>query len=339
MHTYSLVFFFCLLLTAGPLFAQRPSPPPPPPPPPAAPQSPATVGNWAVNPFHEIRKGDFTLEAWIKMDPTARKNNRYPVLLSTRGANPYRNGGFMWYLRGSGNRIPALQVDAANFLMQPNGADLIDFMDGECHHLAVVRDTQNNQLRFYGDGTLLGTCRFGKADFGNRQPLLIGEDIYDRSVFPGEVFEVRIWHSARTAAEIGAGKDTPVASATKDLVSYYPNQKISTTIDDASGNYSVKNPNYARRDLAATEACFSVRATFSAAELSVEHHLLAASLKLRNRTGQQLNITLVGSTREPLIQLKSADKKLEFDLSDAPAGNYTLTITTPEHQLIRRLDL
>ncbi len=118
-------------------------------------------------------------------------------------------------------------------LRSDNGSFIINFSDGVCcnndkvawpvpalnrwYHLAGVRDSQANEVRFYVDGTLVGSepLQFGLSSgaggFSN-DAFAIGARFNNSLHFDGRIAEVRITAAALSPAEflppIGSGPDS-----------------------------------------------------------------------------------------------------------------------------------
>ena len=94
--------------------------------------------------------------------------------------------------------------------------------DGKWHHLAGVCD--NNRWLIYVDGVLESSNLFpyNTANLKNSLPLVIGF-YYDQTsrYFDGEIDEVRVWNTARTALQIREAMCHKFAVAPPDLVAYY----------------------------------------------------------------------------------------------------------------------
>lgn len=141
---------------------------------------------------------DFTFEAIIKGNEEYQGNN--PTILSNRLSHIQ---GIQFYLKGNGagDRLLCVSNDAAEFYIPGNGTFGGSLLDGECHHVAIVR--QGNYLYFYADGILFGVDEYFGCDYlGTSHTTWIGRDPYYGSEFQGVIAKVRIWSEARSASEI-----------------------------------------------------------------------------------------------------------------------------------------
>jgi hypothetical protein len=115
------------------------------------------------------------------------------------------------------------------------------FTQGQWYHVAAVMTTANTQ--FYVNGNYIGTTNNGlnpsitgvNLTLGTSNPAATAE------FFKGEIDEVRVWNTARTAAQISANKSTAIANpaSTAGLVAYYPidqNATAATLLPNYSAN-------------------------------------------------------------------------------------------------------
>jgi hypothetical protein len=94
--------------------------------------------------------------------------------------------------------------------------------DGKWHHL--VGQVEQNTWRIFVDGVLENstTYSYSGGDLRTPEPLTIGAYTYlTNFYFQGEIDEVRVWRTVRTAAEIQANMCRKFATAPADLVAYY----------------------------------------------------------------------------------------------------------------------
>ncbi len=148
-----------------------------------------------------IGTGDFTFEAWIQAD--AAGQNAHPIIFSNR---PNSSSGMIFSLHnqwsGSSVKMLAVQLAGSNHFIYNNGPDIINVLDGNCHHLAISRAA--TLLSFYIDGALIGTKNIsGTPSIASGSNLIIGnENATANNDFRGHISDVRIWELARTATEI-----------------------------------------------------------------------------------------------------------------------------------------
>jgi hypothetical protein len=174
------------------------------------------------NTAYNFGTGNFTLEAWVKMDATSSGNS--PII--SKRIIGSTSGSFM------------LSANAGTqLLLQINGVDVLSssftsIYDNTCHHVAVSRS--GSTISFYLDGILKGTSS-NAGSISSTNSLKIGHDSFDNTNLKGNVDEVRIWDIARTASEILNNKSTVIAANTYGLKGYWQmNESAGQTVYDAT---------------------------------------------------------------------------------------------------------
>ncbi len=183
-----------------------------------------------------------TVEAWIKTSATTSGS----IMTKTQDG-AWAAGGKQFTILGDGKLMfnefgatPIVATTAVN--------------DGNWHHVAYVL-TENggsDQLRFYVDGSLEtissgagagGTvATFGRVDDTAGHEVFIGTSASTSQFFNGQMAEVRVWNTARTAGEISDAmtQDIGGASSQTGLVGYYNFENIQgQTVLDGAANPSV----------------------------------------------------------------------------------------------------
>src|SRR5690606_14555216 len=91
----------------------------------------------------------------------------------------------------------------------------------EWSHIAVTKS--GTSIQIYINGVPVTTNASGQTDYQTASqstgPLQIGN--FGTNIFKGEIDEVRIWNTARTAGQIAANWLGTVNPADGDLVAYY----------------------------------------------------------------------------------------------------------------------
>ena len=137
----------------------------------------------------------------------------------------------------------------------------VDVLDGQWHHVALIRDAVVGDLTIVVDGVedFRGTAGISTADLsypdagvpvtgdcntGQRTPygwyLVVAAEKHDAGPaypsFNGFVDELRIWNVARTASEIAADRFSVLPPATPGLVGVYRFEEgAGTVVSDSSG--------------------------------------------------------------------------------------------------------
>jgi chitodextrinase len=177
---------------------------------------------------HKLDPGhkSFTASMWFKYSAIA--GNKLLMGKSSSGPNNMQYGG--WEIRSEGNRLE-MQVSYRDRLMRNNAAVIEQadaLVDGQWHHVAMVIDRENNELRGYLDGTALttqGTLPLGSgpitaamnnSGYGGGSPFRVGGhtsvvcvaaavegDPQVCTVTDDQAFDtVKLYHRALTEAEI-----------------------------------------------------------------------------------------------------------------------------------------
>ena len=150
-----------------------------------------------------------TAEVWVKLD----EGNRRQIIM-----NNYQNGGeSSWGLEVNDDNTLRYweRVDGEQISCKfSSGENKIDLGTGEWMLVSVVRDRTNKQVLAYVNGELAGTLSTGSKAFHDAamtNPLYFGTDLRKGYWLDGEISEVRLWSTERTAAEI---KETSTAVLT-----------------------------------------------------------------------------------------------------------------------------
>lgn len=108
------------------------------------------------------------------------------------------------------------------------------------HHLAASLDGSSRRLTVYVDGLQTGqaTLPAAAAVAGNTAPLSFGRTSgTGAQYFRGKIDDVRLWNTARTAADVAAGYRAEVSCGTGALLGYWRfNEGAGVTGRDCAGN-------------------------------------------------------------------------------------------------------
>ncbi|MBF9143937.1 gliding motility-associated C-terminal domain-containing protein [Microvirga sp. SRT04] len=168
-----------------------------------------------------------TVEAWIKTTSSAYQwivGKYYNSLLEEKGYHLAILGGNAYF----NGRIGIGQY-------MSSGASTARIDDGKWHHLAGVCNFSTWQI--YVDGVLENSAAFpaSQSDLTTSTSLVIGcYDVQSGQYFNGDLDEVRVWRTARTATEIRDNMCRKFATAPASLVAYY-------RLDQNSGLAAIDN--------------------------------------------------------------------------------------------------
>ena len=182
---------------------------------------------FSTNATFNVGTGDFTTEAWIRLDSVPTLPNEAIIL----GNQKYDElDGFR--IAVSSNQL-VLYTGVGGYGM--GGGPYLN--DNSCHHIAITR--ASGTVSFYIDGFFeFGNTMF--EDLSSSRPFLIGAmaDVDGTIVnrFVGPIKEVRFWNVARSQAEIQNSMNNAIAPQT-GLIGYWRmNEGTGNNLTDYSGN-------------------------------------------------------------------------------------------------------
>ncbi|MCF8239195.1 MAG: LamG domain-containing protein [Saprospiraceae bacterium] len=184
--------------------------------------------------------GDFTVEAWFLANPASGFQQLFtlsggaPFSLFSLGLIPGGQLALYW------QNTPGSGGTPLPVLIPTNPANL----EGACHHIAISR--QGSSVSIYLNGILLTTLTttIGPYSFDQFQVGATNASIPGSQSWDGQVDEIRLWSTARTALEIDGTKDC-VLSPLSGLEVYWTLDQGAdpgnsnpgmTTANDFSGN-------------------------------------------------------------------------------------------------------
>jgi len=178
----------------------------------------------------------FSLEGWVK---TSGSGDFQRIVVKDAAS---LDGGMQYSLAIDANGKVDFRFnrDSDNAAVSLQSEETVN--DGGWHHVAAVYDNANDLISIYVDGqlsTTLSSTDVPKQDSGN---LAIGYAIDQGSSTPGQYFngqldDVRIWNTARTADQIAANFQTTLTgNQSGALVANY-------TFEDSTGNDSASSNN------------------------------------------------------------------------------------------------
>jgi len=191
----------------------------------------------ADNATLDIASGSLTIEAWVKHN--GGTGNQVIV--------DKRNGaaGYQLAYNATTNNLSVTVEDAGANGTTTAGSVTLSTTDWT--HVAGVYNTATGALTLYVDGVQLvsGATNTGLA-LTNAENLLIGAGAPGADFFNGNIDEVRIWNSARTADEIRENMHLTLQGSETNIVSYWQfngdsNDDIGSNNGTLQGNANVTN--------------------------------------------------------------------------------------------------
>lgn len=157
-----------------------------------------------------------SLEAWIKttsFDYQWIAGKYLNSTLEDKGYHLYTSNGLA-YING--------RIGAGPNAYLSSGPSTTRVNDGRWHHIAGTTD--GNTWRIYVDGVLenTGSYNYSRVDLTTSTNLSIGNyAAQSGQYFQGDIDEVRVWRTVRSAADIQQNMCRKFATAPADLVAYY----------------------------------------------------------------------------------------------------------------------
>jgi outer membrane protein OmpA-like peptidoglycan-associated protein len=155
--------------------------------------------------------GSITIEAWVK--PTAQCPSDGVVLRKYFDYGIWCGGTGWFYILGTAGSTPVTQFTGQHMTI------------GEWQHIALTRAAGQDVVKFYINGKLASTGSTGGAGTGpirtSNDDVEISSYIKQYAFFPGEMDEIRLFNTERTAAEVAADMHTYGPVDTSGLVAYY----------------------------------------------------------------------------------------------------------------------
>ena len=191
----------------------------------------------ANNPLREIGNSEFTLEAWVK---GKGEQEPHPMIFSNRTEGDINNGILFFFHNKWGDskyKMLAFQYNGYNYFLVNNGTHNASILDGNCHHVAIVK--KNDKIHFYIDGKEAGTRNIKyPINLLHNNRLLIGKDEITNNTFNGSISQCRIWNIARTESQIRSTMNVRLEGNEIGLLSYWEMNELSgQVINDKSGDY------------------------------------------------------------------------------------------------------
>ncbi len=194
--------------------------------------------------------GSLTLEAWIRPVALPTTNTTSAVIASwDAGAALPGNNSFRLSIAGTATASSGTQisldlsgVNSAAASINTNHLAAYTPTLGKWAHIAATYDAAAGVVTFYVNGEAVGTARTtinSAGIVGGSQPFTVGGDAAGTaSFFQGDISDVRVWNTARTAASILSSYNTRLSYSTATAVS---NLTLNWKLDRESGGIAAAN--------------------------------------------------------------------------------------------------
>lgn len=189
--------------------------------------------------------GDFTLEAWLKVESQPATNDRYAVIGKfTSSTNDFNYN--LLYEDNSGTLRFRLQTATGGSGVNSTSVNY-ELTNDVWYHVAVTYDESAGQMELFINGKSEGTDTGGSTNLAdNGADFAIGAQNADASgakYFDGLIDEVRVWSDIRTDSEIQDNIGTNLAGTEANLEGYWKFDNDGT--DETSNGNDLTNNNTA----------------------------------------------------------------------------------------------
>lgn len=185
--------------------------------------------------------GDLTVETWVKLDSlTGSTQGLIGFSGATNSETQANNILYLLAVGSDGTLSLSHEYDSgANVVMSSTETISV----GEWVHVAGVRDTTANTWTLYLNGNAIANSNYGSGKEANGSssgalklgaiPITTGHD----SFLDGQLDEMRIWNTTRSADDIRLSYDQQMTGSESGLVTYYRFDRVTDgTVDDLTSN-------------------------------------------------------------------------------------------------------
>jgi len=161
-----------------------------------------------------VIQDDFTIEAWIK------------VSSSLTGTYFWQGSAILWAdVASKGNDfLMSLLNDKLTFgVGNPDTAaqSTTDVVTGKWHHVAATRTKASGVMTVFVNGVAQASATGNVSSLNATATMLIGNSTDGDNGFVGQLDELRIWKTVRSAAQISANMTRRLVGNESGLVSYF----------------------------------------------------------------------------------------------------------------------
>ena len=181
--------------------------------------------------------GQVTIEAWVRYPSVPPANHGYTIL--AKGVDGPGNWFNYWLYIGEGDHLVFVLRSGSGPGYYAEATTTLGDAGTGWHHYAVTFDDETDTVYFYRDGQQLGGPLTLTAPLvTNDTPVRIGLDAGSNlSVsMVGNLSEVRLWNTARSAAQISTNKDYRLIEVPGLAAAWPLNDLVGPLALDASGN-------------------------------------------------------------------------------------------------------
>jgi hypothetical protein len=172
-----------------------------------------------------LGKTGYTLEAWIK-----------PISISGVKSIVRKDGDYNFYLNNGTVAAEAWVNGTGTPAMHKVTGTVQNVTVGKWTHVAATWDPAANTMSIYINGVAIPTTTVVESVNASGNFLIGVSQTYGQP-FAGEVDELRVWNTPRTAAQIADYRNSFISASTPGLAAYYKfDEGTGATTADATGN-------------------------------------------------------------------------------------------------------
>ena len=188
----------------------------------------------------------FTLEAWIKIENA-------PASGSSSGNNSSSNRDYILSKKNDWS-LYVVNINGSLYLEGrfrrdyhgdwPDVRTTSTLSTNTWYHVALTNSTSDGRLRIYINGSLNNTENWSSGGYGltsTTNIIGLGASLWNggdspTNFFDGQISDVRLWKTERTANEINSNKNQTLSTNSNLKLYYKLNEGVGSSITDSSGN-------------------------------------------------------------------------------------------------------
>ncbi|MDA9630968.1 BspA family leucine-rich repeat surface protein, partial [Flavobacteriaceae bacterium] len=188
----------------------------------------------------------FTLEAWIKIENA-------PTSGSSSGNNSSSNRDYILSKKNDWS-LYIVNINGSLYLEGrfrrdhhgdwPDVRTTSTLSTNTWYHVALTNSTSDGRLRIYINGSLNNTENWSSGGYGltsTTNIIGLGASLWNggdspTNFFDGQISDIRLWKTERTANEINSNKNQTLSTNSNLKLYYKLNEGVGSSITDSSGN-------------------------------------------------------------------------------------------------------
>lgn len=157
--------------------------------------------------------GDFTIEAWVKLESTPGPTYEICAKYSTSGLRAYR---FFYTTTGGAQLRIAISNDGTS--TEEIGGIAQTLTNGVWYHVAVAWTAATSTAEFFVNGSSIGSAVGAKTAIASTTAaFLVGQNGLGGNLYDGLIDELRVWNDVRTDQEITDNYDVELVGNEANL--------------------------------------------------------------------------------------------------------------------------